>query len=102
MLSAVLGEKLLLSGPGVQEMGSPASFSGATPPQEEGHSRPAHSGTGQTGSSVSMGKRLLQNEEGKVATSGYFRSSQGKYSSLHRNHCQCPENVSFQSRQFTF
>lgn len=78
MLSAVLGEKLLLSGSGVQEMGSPASFSGATPPQEEGHSRPAHSGTGQTGSSVSMGKRLLQNEEGKVATSGYLRVISGK------------------------
>lgn len=48
--------KLLLSGPGVQEMGSLASSSGAAPPQEKGHGRPVHSGTGQTRGSVSTGK----------------------------------------------
>lgn len=67
--------KMLLSGPGVLNMGSPASFSGAARPQEKGHSRPCHSGTGQTGSSAATGKgysrrRLLQI---------MFRSSQGKH-----------------------
>ncbi len=69
------GRKLLLSGPGVQEMGNPASLSGTTPPKEKGHSRPFHSGVGQTRRSISTGKEYCRKTRPRQLLQVMFRSS---------------------------
>lgn len=66
--------KMLLSGPGVLNMGSPASFSGTARPQEKGHSRPRHSGTGQTSVQCRHREGLLE----KAATSDNVQVLSGK------------------------
>lgn len=57
---------------------------------------------GKRGAVSPWGRGYCRTRRAKWLLQVICRSSQGKYSSLHRNHCQCPENVSFQSRQFTF
>lgn len=76
-LSAFSGEKLL-SGSGVQEMGSPASFSGAAPPQEE---RPQQASSPQDGANRKQclhREGLLEKEEAKMNTSGYVQVISGE------------------------